>query len=74
MLPKLPTSPSNPNHPDVSPADLLERLYLEVPDENWSTILADDIITTDGPVVTGDPVIDKWEAELFNRLEGGNSD
>ena len=47
---------------------------MEVPDDRWSTILTDDIITTGGPVVTGDPIIDKWEAELFNRVEDGDSD
>ena len=66
----MPICPLRPNEPDVAPADLIERYMLMLDDEQWSALSSKVLADNDGPIITGDPFIDKWESELFNRIEG----
>ena len=62
--------------PDVSLGDLLERIYVQLEEDQWQTItgfkLMSAVASTDGPIVTGDPTIDKLEAEFWERSRGSN--
>ena len=52
--------------PNLGPGDLLEAVLLRVDEDIWKEHFG---ITqdSDGAVVTGDPVIDKWEREALAR-------
>jgi len=70
-LPKIPFSGYYPNYFNICAADLEERLYLTVPDDQWVGLLASASRDSSevGPVVTGDAQIDKLERELWERMK-----
>lgn len=71
FLPPLERSKFNPSETTLSTDDLQERYLLSLTDEQFDSIFPKVEVPKDGgPVVTGDPVIDKLERELWEKSNG----
>lgn len=67
-------NPIEPNHPDLSPADLREAILLRLDEENWKEFAdAQGLLPGSdpdaGPVKTGDPWVDEMERRFFKEGE-----
>ena len=70
-----PWSASSPGQPDLSVSDLLEVALMRLPEETWRKLGDGQAPVSlpepgeDAPPVTGDPVVDQWERELWAKVE-----
>ena len=71
FLPPLKVSRFDPLKTTLCEEDLQERYLLTLSDEQFDKLFPIVEVPKDGgPVVTGDPVIDKMERELWERNNG----
>lgn len=69
-LPPLLPSAVDPIAPNLSNADMYERALLTLDDETWENIeqiKLRESLAGDGPVVTGDPIVDELERKLWEE-------
>ena len=68
-LPPLLPSSVEPLSPNLCSADIYERALLTLEAKEWDSIeavnLQAQIANEDGPVVTGDPIVDELERKLW---------
>ena len=63
----MPQSKLLPTEPDMCIADMFQLALMRLDDEEWDSYTANKLVNSDGPVVTGDPLIDELERELWER-------
>jgi len=75
-LPALPRSTIHPLWPDLGPGDFLESVLLHLDHETWTEHFGPEMTRdADGALLTGDPIVEKWEREaLARRTHDQNSD
>jgi hypothetical protein len=60
--------------PCPEPWEALEEQLASLPDEAWTSLMrtlgrSAVKVPADGPIQTGDPVIDQWERELWSEAQ-----
>lgn len=70
-LPKIPGTTTL----DLHLGDIAEELWLRRSDEAWDEDRIGRLAAAsgEGPIVTGNPMIDAWEAERWERLSAGGN-
>ena len=58
---------------NLAPADLLEYCYLRMSEEDFNRCVLKDLSERQGPIVTGDPVIDELERSIWEMSSGSRA-
>jgi hypothetical protein len=83
-LPTPPRSKILPLLPDLSEDERYEYVLLRLSDDDWNFAwsdyqsrldkakLAKGEVKASGPIVTGNPIVDEWERQLYEQYGGKN--
>ena len=54
-------------------SDLLEYCYLNMSDDDFNQCILSDLSERQGPIVTGDPVVDELERKIWEMSSGSRT-
>ncbi len=58
---------------NLAPSDLLEYCYLRMSEDDFNQAVLNSLADREGPVVTGDPVIDELERKIWEMSSGSRA-